>query len=106
MIPADSVLKAFSSFGFGMLFSGLHFGGLWMTLRVLPYCRRPRLFFWASYLGRIAVTLWGFALVMEYGGPAWMVSFVGFYLMRAYLLSRVSGAGMCDFLTMKRMTWK
>ncbi len=102
----SSFMVAVASLGIGLLLSAIHFGGLWLTVRLLPSCTRPRLFFWSSYLVRYALTLWGFAQVMSYGGPALLFSLVGFYLMRAYMLSNVSGMGMSEFLVFKRPTWK
>ncbi|WP_320170557.1 ATP synthase subunit I [Maridesulfovibrio sp.] len=106
MQPVSSLMITFAAFGIGLLIAAFHFGGLWLTLRMLPVCARPRIFFWSSYLARYAVTLWGFAQVMAFGGYAWIASFLGFYLMRAFMLSRASCTGFHEFFVFKRPSWK
>lgn len=105
MIISDLMLTI-AAFGIGLLLSSLHFGGLWLTVRILPRCARPRLFFWSSYLGRYGVTLWGFAQVMKFGGLALASAFLGFYLLRTFMLSKVSGVGMFEIYNFKGAAWK
>ncbi|ACS80291.1 ATP synthase subunit I [Maridesulfovibrio salexigens] len=102
----SSIMITVAAFGIGLLLSAIHFGGLWLTVRMLPRCERPRMFFWSSYLGRYGITLWGFAQVMSYGGGPFVSSFLGFYLLRTYLLANQCGMGMLDVVKMKRTEWK
>jgi F1F0 ATPase subunit 2 len=95
-MPVSSLMITLASFGIGLLLSGIHFGGLWLTVRLLPVCERPRLFFWSSYLARYAVTLYGFSQVMKNGGLALAAAFIGFYMLRTFLLSRVSGVDISE----------
>jgi F1F0 ATPase subunit 2 len=92
----SSLMITLAAFGIGLLLSGIHFGGLWLTVRLLPSCERPRLFFWSSYLARYAVTLYGVAQVMKHGGLAMTAAFIGFYLLRTFMLSRVSGVDISE----------
>ncbi len=64
------------------------------------------MFFWGSYLGRYAITLWGFAQVMKFGGLALASAFLGFYMLRVYMLSKVSGIGLSEMYNFKRAAWK
>lgn len=105
MIIGDFML-IISAFGIGLLLSLIHFGGLWLTVRTLPRCVRPRMFFWASYLGRYAITLWGFAQVMKFGGLALASAFLGFYLLRTFMLSRVGRISMFEMYNFKGTAWK
>ncbi len=95
-----------AAFGFGLLLSAIHFGGLWLTVRMLPRCERPRLFFWSSYLGRYGITLWGFAQVMGQGPLPFVFAFLGFYLLRSYVLASHCGMGVLEFVKIKRSEWK
>lgn len=98
----DEFMLSFAAFGLGMLLSGIHFGGLWLTVRMLPTCERPRLFFWSSYFGRYFITLWSFAQIMKFGGLAMASSFMGFYFLRTFVLSRYCDVGMGEITGFKR----
>lgn len=105
MIISSSMI-IFAAFGIGLILSVVHFGGLWLTVRMLPRCRRPRLFFWFSYLGRYGFTLWGFAQVMSFGPLPFVSAFLGFYLLRTYALANHCGMGVFEFAKIKRSEWK
>jgi F1F0 ATPase subunit 2 len=64
----------------------LHFGGLWFTVRCLPRVRQPGLITIGSAVGRIAVSLVGFYLVMRAGGLYLLVCLGGFMGVRTFLL--------------------
>ncbi|CCO24769.1 ATP synthase subunit I [Maridesulfovibrio hydrothermalis] len=101
MINSDLML-AIASFGIGVMLSVIHFGGLWLTVWMLPRCERPRMFFWASYLGRYGITLGSFAQIMKFGGLALASAFLGFYLLRTFTLSRYCGVGLSEVIGFKR----
>ncbi|WP_320008504.1 ATP synthase subunit I [Maridesulfovibrio sp.] len=105
MIISRSMI-IFAAFGIGLFLSALHFGGLWLTVRMLPRCKRPRLFFWSSYLGRYGITLWGFSQVMGYGPLPFVSAFLGFYLLRTFALANHCGMGLLEFARVKRSQWK
>jgi F1F0 ATPase subunit 2 len=65
-----------------------YFGGLWLTVRHLPSSRSPALLTLGSFLGRTAVTLTGFYLVMGGRWERLLACFVGFLLMRTILVAR------------------
>ena len=102
----SNLMITIAAFGIGLLLSGIHFGGLWLTVRMLPSTQRPRLFFWSSYLGRYGITLWGFAQVMGYGPLPFVSAFLGFYLLRTYALANHCGMGMLEIVKMKGIEWK
>lgn len=102
----NSILPNLVFLGLGAVLAGIHFGGLWLTVRMLPNCARPRLFFWSGCIGRYAVTLLCFSKIMAHGGAALASAFAGFYLTRSFMLSSVSGVGMSEFLVWKRPSWK
>lgn len=102
----NSSIITIAAFGIGLFLSAIHFGGLWLTVRILPRCERPRLFFWSSYLGRYGITLWGFSQVLGYGPLPFVSAFLGFYLLRTYVLANHCGMGMLDIVKMKGTAWK
>lgn len=66
-----------------------YFGGLWLTVRQLPTCPWPALLMVGSYVGRTAVVLGGFFLVMNGRGERVLACLVGFILTRFLLVSRL-----------------
>ena len=65
-----------------------HFGALWLTVRRLPRSRRPGLLVWGSLMGRIAVTLLAFYLVMGGHWAGLIACLAGFILARSVLVRR------------------
>jgi|GEM_PF-1759355 F1F0 ATPase subunit 2 len=106
MMIVNSFMIISAAFCVGLFLSVIHFGGLWLTVRTLPRCERPKLFFWSSYLGRYGITLWGFTQVLNFGALPFVSSFLGFYLLRTYLLADHCGVGILEFFKMKRVEWK
>ncbi len=75
-------LAAVAGMGLGLFY----FGGLWLTSRQMPTCRRPTPLLVVSFLGRTAVVLAGFYVVM---GGRWeriLACLVGFMLARFLLV--------------------
>ena len=56
-----------AGFAWGGFLSLLHFGGLWLSLSLMPRMPRPRLWFFGGLLGRYAVTLGGVWLALRQG---------------------------------------
>jgi F1F0 ATPase subunit 2 len=71
--------------GLGLIF----FGGLWLTIRWLPTSRWPVVLTLGSLLGRMAVTLVGFYLVLAGRWERLLACLVGFVLSR-YLVVALS----------------
>lgn len=105
MAETDLMISA-AAFGTGMLLGAFHFGTLWLTVRMLPGCVRPRLFFWASLLGRYAVTLACFAQVIKFGGMAAACAILGFHLLRSFCLSGYCRCGPPLLSGFRRYLWK
>jgi F1F0 ATPase subunit 2 len=80
----------------GGLLSVLHFGGLWISLVLMPRVARPHLWFYGWLLVRYAVTLTGMRLALEQGPTAAMVACAGFYAMRMLLVPWFARMGRSD----------
>lgn len=80
----------------GGLLSMLHFGGLWLSLTLMPKVARPHLWFYGWLLVRYAVTLSGMWLALEHGPPVAMAACTGFYAMRMLLVPRFTKMGRRD----------
>jgi F1F0 ATPase subunit 2 len=71
----------------GMVLGLFYFGGLWITVKRLPFSARPALLTLCSYLGRLAVTLSGFYLVMAGSWERLLAVMSGFMVMRIILVN-------------------
>jgi len=60
-----------------------YFGGLWVTVRMLPGAQSPALLALASFFGRIVVVLSGFYLVMDGRWERLLTTVLGFFIVRA-----------------------
>ncbi len=80
-----------AGFAWGALLALSHFGGLWVTLRIMPYAARPRLWFWGSWLVRFGVTLGGMLIAMKTGNWVIVSTCAGFYTARQLLIPRLIG---------------
>jgi F1F0 ATPase subunit 2 len=65
-----------------------YFGGLWLTIRRLPESRRPAALALASFVGRTALTVAGFYLLMDGQWPRLALGLAGFLGARTVLVSR------------------
>lgn len=70
----------------GMVLGVFYFGGLWLTVKRLPFSARPALLTLCSYLGRLIVTLSGFYLVMAGSWERLLAVLCGFMVMRIILV--------------------
>lgn len=78
----DDVIPLVLAFAAGLGLGLVYFGGLWLTIRRLPTSRWPVVLTLGSLLGRTAVTLVGFYLVMAGHWERSVACLVGFALMR------------------------
>jgi F1F0 ATPase subunit 2 len=78
------VLALAVGIGLGVVF----FGGLWLTLLKLPASRWPTLLMLGSLVGRTAITLAGFYLVMDGNWQRLLACVLGFVLARQLLIRR------------------
>ena len=72
----------------GIILGLFYFGGLWITVQRLPTARHPALLTMGSFLGRTAVTLGGFYLVMAGSLGNLLACLVGFLLARQISVRR------------------
>ena len=70
----------------GMVLGVFYFGGLWLTVKRLPFAASPALLTLCSYLGRLGVTLYGFYVVMSGSWERLLAVMFGFMVMRIILV--------------------
>ena len=75
--------------GVGVGLGILYFGSLWLTVRRLPDTHRPALLLLGSAVGRMALTLLGFYLVMGGRWERLLACLAGFILARMVLVRRL-----------------
>ncbi len=81
------ILSLTSGIGLGIFY----FGGLWLTLKQLPYTQQPVLLTLGSFFGRNAVCLFAFYLIVRIGHlEGLMLSLAGFILMKFVLVLSLS----------------
>lgn len=86
-MPEPMILAAAAVAGAGL--GGIHYGGLWATVRGLPAARRPAALWLISFGLRMGATGGGFYLV---AGGRWerlLACLAGFLVVRAVLVGRV-----------------
>jgi len=76
----------------GVVLGLFYFGGLWMTLRLLPRTGKPRVWLGVSYGVRVLVALLGFWMVVRKDPLAFLVCFLAFLITRT-ILTRTLGRG-------------
>ncbi len=84
-----NVLYLLMAFFVGMGTGIVYFGGLWWTVRQLPFARQPALLTLVSFLVRTGISLTAFYLA---SGGRWeriLISLLGFMIMRGFLVRRV-----------------
>ena len=80
-----SWVKTVAGAGAGLLIGGLYFGGLWLTVNRVAEAQNPQFLIGASFLGRAALVVAAFYLLLL---PGW----------------ETAAGGMCGFL-IARKTW-
>jgi F1F0 ATPase subunit 2 len=82
-----TVVQAILVLLIGGILGVLFFGGLWLTVRALPTARFPTFLVLASFWGRTALVVAGFAVAMSYGWQNAIVCLLGFLVVR-FLFAR------------------
>lgn len=77
----------------GMAVGVFFFGGLWLSVQMLPRTSRPALWFVVSFGMRSAAALGGFYWIAGQRWLPWLVCLLGFLLSRSILV-RQARAGM------------
>ena len=76
----------------GALFGIFYFHGLWFTLKKLPYTSQPALLTMGSFLGRTALCVLGFYLVVTMVNlEGLMISIIGFTASKITIVHLRSG---------------
>ena len=84
-----NVLYLAMAFLVGMGTGIVYFGGLWWTVRQLPFVRQPALLTIGSFLVRTGISLTAFYLA---SGGHWeriLISLLGFIIIRGFLVRRI-----------------
>jgi F1F0 ATPase subunit 2 len=76
------------SFGIGIGLGWAYFLTLWMTLQRLSSTRQPALMMWGSLTLRLVTVLTVFYAMMVNGWKYFLLSFLGFLIMRTLLIRR------------------
>jgi len=84
------------SFGIGIGLGWAYFLTLWKTLQLLSSTRQPALMMWGSLTLRLIAALTVFYAMMVNGWKYFLLSFLGFLIMRTLLIRRW-GLGTASF---------
>jgi F1F0 ATPase subunit 2 len=91
----NNIAMLIQSLALGIVLGVVYFGGLWLTMRHLPGSHNPALLTLASFLGRSAVCLLGFYLVLGSGLEGLIACLSGFILTKLALILRLGmGVGL------------
>jgi F1F0 ATPase subunit 2 len=77
----DPILWGFS-FIWGVLLGLFYFGGLWMTLKVIPRSKKPKSWLVLSFIVRVFLILVGFWAIVRSSPAAFMLTFLAFLITR------------------------
>jgi len=84
-----NVLYLAMAFLVGMGTGIVYFGGLWWTVRQLPFVRQPALLTIGSFLVRTGISLTAFYLASEGHWERILISLLGFIIIRGFLVRRI-----------------
>jgi len=84
-----NVLYLAMAFLVGMGTGIVYFGGLWWTVRQLPFIRQPALLTIGSFLVRTGISLTAFYLASEGHWERILISLLGFIIIRGLLVRRI-----------------
>lgn len=84
-----NVLYLAMAFLVGMGTGIVYFGGLWWTVRQLPFVRQPALLTMGSFLVRTGISLTAFYLASEGQWERILISLLGFIIIRGFLVRRI-----------------
>ena len=91
-----NVLRAIGGAAAGLLMGGLYFGGLWITVNRVVGARNPQLLLGVSFLGRFALLLAAFYLLLLPGWEAAAGGMFGFLAARKTWTSAKGRGGPAD----------
>jgi F1F0 ATPase subunit 2 len=74
----------------GMSLGIFYFGGLWLTVRLVPQVANPKQLLFISFILRISVVLAGLWLVLRLHSLHFLATLAAFFLVRFIMLSRIS----------------
>lgn len=77
----------------GIILGVLFFGGLWLTVRKLSSLKNPTLWYFASYLVRMAVVMTGFYFLTQ-GDWRRLLPVLGGFLIARFLIARLTKNGL------------
>jgi F1F0 ATPase subunit 2 len=84
-----NVLYLAMAFLVGMGTGIVYFGGLWWTVRQLPFVRQPALLTMGSFLVRTGISLTAFYLASEGHWERILISLLGFIIIRGFLVRQI-----------------
>ena len=84
-----NVLYLVMAFLVGMGSGIVYFGGLWWTVRQLPFVRQPALLTIGSFLVRTGISLTAFYLASEGHWERILISLLGFIIIRGLFVRRI-----------------
>jgi len=88
-----SVFYIIISFFVGIALGLFYFGTLWLTLQYLPKIRRPEILTLGGFFVRMAITLFGFYLIMGGRWERLLIALGGFIVARIFLTRRLRAGG-------------
>ena len=74
----------------GLALGIFYFGGLWVTVRLVPRVANPKKLLFVSFILRISVLLSGLWFVLRLHSLHFLATLAAFFLMRFIMLSRIS----------------
>jgi F1F0 ATPase subunit 2 len=74
----------------GMSLGIFYFGGLWVTVRLVPRFAKPKKLLFVSFILRISLVLSGLWFVLRLHSLHFLATLAAFFLVRYIMLSRVS----------------
>lgn len=82
----NEIINMLPSLLIGALLGIIFFGGLWLTVKKGLNSKNSALIFTGSFVIRMAITLIGFYLVVQYGWENMLVSLAGFLIARIVIV--------------------
>lgn len=81
-----------SGFGWGVLFGGIYFGGLWITVRSVCTVRNPNKYLLTSFLVRIFLLMGGVWVVFE-SHPLILLPLMAGFLAIRFMMIKIAQHG-------------
>lgn len=80
------------AFFWGSLLGIFYFGGLWLTVRMLPGSLRPKLLWFSSFTIRQALTLYGLWIILKENMSAFFITLTAFFIIRFIMVKKIGRA--------------